>query len=196
MPTALAVGLLALAMPAQAHTTLLDSGPASGQEVNVGTELIALQFGEVIDPSGDLEVAVLDKDESPLEVSASQAGGDGSFVCTRVEPLEPGVHTVRYEVTSADGHVVRGNYQFSVAEGGEAADPLACEIDALPEPSEAKSLSDQDQSDFPEWALWTIGGVVVVTAALAVVAVMRSRRDEDEESDSDDNASGGTGPNA
>lgn len=179
VPALLATAVVGLSAPAWAHTVLVNAGPNAGDKVASGTDLVALQFGEELDASGTLEVAVLDSDESAVAVSDPQVlSTDGSIVCTRVSDLEPGVHTVRYEVTSADGHEVRGNYQFTVAEGADAPDALGCDVDALPEPTEEKSLSDQDQGDFPAWALWTIGGVVVVTAGLAAVAVARSRRDD------------------
>lgn len=181
LPVAAALTLVGLAAPAWSHTTLVNSGPAVREEVGADTEMIALKFGEEL---GDttLEVAVLDKDDEPVPVSDSQiAASDPSVVCTRVGALEPGVHTVRYEVTSADDHVVRGSYQFTVTEGGSTPETLGCDISALAEPDQEKALSDQDQSDFPAWAMWTIGGVAIATAGLAAVAVVRSRREEDDE---------------
>ncbi len=180
LPVAAALTLVGLAAPAWAHTTLVNSGPAVREEVGTDTNLIALKFGEEV--GGSLEVAVLDKDEKPVPVSDAQpAATDGSVVCARVAELEPGVHTVRYEVTSADEHVVRGSYQFTVKEGGSTPETLGCDVSALAEPTKEKALSDQDQSDFPAWAVWTIGGVAVVTAGLAAVAVVRSRREEDDD---------------
>lgn len=180
----LVAALALLASPASAHTTLVDAGPNSGDEVAPGGELVALKFGEELDTSGTLEVAVLDGDEEPVPVSDSQVSStDGSIVCTRTAALGAGVHTVRYEVTADDGHVVRGNYQFTVTDGADAADDLGCDVSALAEPTEEKSLSDQDQSDFPAWAMWTIGAVVVLTAGLAVAAVLRSRRDQEDDAD-------------
>lgn len=176
------IGVIGLATPASAHTTLVGAGPDQGDEVATGTNLIALQFGEVVQTGGTLDVAVLDSDDNPVPVSDSQVlSTDGSIVCTRVADLAPGVHTVRYEVTAADGHDVRGNYQFTVADGAAAAETLGCEVAPLDEPTQEKSLSDQEQGDFPAWAMWAIGAVVVVTAGLAVVAVLRSRREDDEE---------------
>lgn len=176
--------LVGLATPAMAHTTLIDAGPGKGDEVATGTNLIALKFGEVVQTGGTLDVAVLDSNEDPVAVSDSQVlSTDGSIVCTRVADLEPGVHTVRYEVTAADGHDVRGNYQFTVADGAAAAETLGCEVAPLDEPTQEKSLDDQDQGDFPAWAMWLIGAVVVVTAGLAVVAIVRSRRDLEDDLD-------------
>ena len=178
--------LLGLATPAMAHTTLIDAGPGKGDEVATGTNLIALKFGEAVQTGGTLDVAVLDPNEDPVAVSDSQVlSTDGSIVCTRVADLEPGVHTVRYEVTAADGHDVRGNYQFTVADGGDAAETLGCEVAPLDEPTQEKSLDNQDQGDFPAWGMWLIGGVVVLTAGLAVIAVVRSRRDEDDDTEND-----------
>ena len=181
----LLTGFALLASPASAHTTLVDAGPNSGDEIAPGAELVALKFGEEVDSSGTLEVAVLDADEEPVPVSDAQiSSADGSTVCTRTAALKTGVHTVRYEITAADGHVVRGNYQFTVADGAAEADDLGCDVSALPEPTEEKSLDDLDQGDFPAWAIWVIGAVVVVTAGLAVVAVLRSRRDQEDDDES------------
>ncbi|CAM3285927.1 copper resistance CopC family protein [Nocardioides dubius] len=168
---------------AWAHTTLLDGSPGPGDKVAPGAEVIALRFGEALDPSGKNEIALLDADDKGLPISAAKTATDASYLCARIDALEPGVHTIRYDVTSEDGHPVRGNYEFEVAEGGEQADPMACDVSTLDEPADAKSLSDQEQDDFPMWAVWLLAGVAVLAAALAAVAVVRSRREDDDEDD-------------
>lgn len=173
--------ILAGASSAWAHTTLLDGSPGPGDKVAPGAEVIALRFAEPVDPDGDNVIALLDADDKGLPISAAATATDASYLCARIDALEPGVHTIRYDVTSEDGHPVRGNYEFEVTEGGEQADPMACDVSALGEPADAESLSDQEQDDFPIWAVWLLAGVAVLAAALAAVAVVRSRRESDED---------------
>ncbi len=187
LATVVAVLFALVAAPAQAHTVLVDAAPGSGDEVAAGTELVALEFADPVAVDATHKIAVLDQDGNPLSVSPGQVGLDSNTVCARVEPLSPGVHTVRYEITAEDGHVLRNNYEFDVVEGGTPqTSALGCELEALGAPTEKTSLDDQEQDDFPAWAIWTLGGVAVLTAGLAVVAVVRSRRDEDDEEDEED----------
>ena len=103
---------LIIAPAAYAHTGLERGSPGPGDTVRPGGELIALTF-ERIDPKAPHEIALLDADEQAQPVGAALAV-DNTTVCARVDPLDVGIHAIAYSVTSADGHLVRGTYEFEV----------------------------------------------------------------------------------
>jgi len=106
------VGALAAPAAAHAHTELDFSLPTDGatvgeavSEITVGfTEAVTLVGPgfEVLDPQGNIVIpfAVTDDDKVfRLQLDPPLGGGDVG---------------VRYEVTSADGHVVTGSFSFTV----------------------------------------------------------------------------------
>jgi copper transport protein len=100
----LAAAWLVLACaPALAHANLVEASPPQGGEVSRPPERVELHFSEPVDAEFD-----------PVVVRG---------VLADVERLSKGSYTVKWRVTSIDGHVVEGRYDFAVLAAGEDRPP-------------------------------------------------------------------------
>jgi copper transport protein len=103
--------LLAGAAIAAAHTHLLKSVPADGQEVSTTPATVVLTFSE----AARLTAAWIQKDEGeraklgPLPESAT------TQVTLALPALTPGTYVVSWRAASADGHVMPGRIRFTVS---------------------------------------------------------------------------------
>lgn len=110
----LVAGLLgAGAMPALAHSFLLEATPSSKDHVATSPKTVRLRFGGGVEPAystiaiegaGGKVVAEggTGKPETPRELSLD------------APTLAPGRYLVKYRVLSTDGHIVEGKYEFTV----------------------------------------------------------------------------------
>src|SRR6184192_1023182 len=108
---------------ADAHSVLVSSTPAKDAAVVTSPAEAALVFNEPVE-NQFTELAVLGPDGT-----SHWEAGPASVVDARVSaPLRPlgpaGVYTIRYRVTSADGHPVSGSVSFRLTVAGpDAAAP-------------------------------------------------------------------------
>lgn len=113
---ALAVGVFAAVMmagSALAHSFLVEATPSSKDHVATSPKTIKLRFGGGVEPKYS---------KLTVENAEGKVLGEGS-IGTPEKPRElsmdspdlaPGKYVVRYRVLSIDGHVVEGNYEFTV----------------------------------------------------------------------------------
>jgi copper transport protein len=116
----LAAAWLVLACaPALAHANLVEASPPQGGEVSKPPERIELRFNEPVDAEFDPVVvraaggARVDTHEAHVDPE------DARVVLADLEKLPEGSYTVKWRVTSIDGHVVEGRYHFAVVAAGE-----------------------------------------------------------------------------
>ena len=115
------IGLLALAaLPAvvEAHAVLVRSAPQARASVRVPPRRARLWFSERLEPAYSTMSVWIDRtkvDAGNAEVSSE----DARQLSVALPPLDRGVYVVKYRVLSVDGHVVEGEYSFTVK--GEAA---------------------------------------------------------------------------
>jgi copper resistance protein C len=106
------LGLLFLSGPALAHSFLVDANPSSKDHV-AAPKSVRLKFGGGVEPAYSkltietpdgkvLAQGAVGKPESPRELTLD------------APELAPGRYIVRYRVLSTDGHIVEGNYDFTV----------------------------------------------------------------------------------
>jgi methionine-rich copper-binding protein CopC len=112
----LAGGFLAAALKAGsalAHSFLVEATPSSKDHVATSPKTIKLRFGGGVEPKYS---------KLTVENADGKVLGEGS-IGTPEKPRElsmdspeltPGKYVVRYRVLSVDGHVVEGNYEFTV----------------------------------------------------------------------------------
>ncbi len=203
---AVALALLAVGGPAQAHDTVVSSTPAAD---SILTELPAAFEIVTSDPlldvggqTGAFALQVLD--------AQGRYYGDGCVdiddaTMTTVAALgQPGSYTVRWQFVAADGHTVSGEYGFSWAPSASdapsisSAAPPVCGV-AAPSPSPSESAAPPASpapSTSPETAtpappsepstqtetlpvVLGIGGGVIGIAAIIIAAVLLTGRKRD-----------------
>jgi methionine-rich copper-binding protein CopC len=100
-----------MAQAAIAHTALSSSVPAKGAVVESPTAL-TLEFGaevklarvQIVPADGESLTLPLDRGAPPSK----------KMVVTVPKPLVPGKHTVKWRAVADDGHVMTGDFTFSV----------------------------------------------------------------------------------
>jgi methionine-rich copper-binding protein CopC len=97
--------------PAGAHTELVSSVPAQGDQVSQGLDRVELVFGEDLLAAG---AAIAVRGPAGEEVAVGAAGTSGSTAAARLTLSAPGSHTLTYRVVGADGHVISGSLGFTV----------------------------------------------------------------------------------
>jgi copper resistance protein C len=118
-----AAWLLLSCVPALAHARLVQEEPAGGATLAESPDRVELTFSEPVDA-----------EFSPLEVRNSEGErvdednaridpADARVLIVDLEELSEGSYTVEWRVTSIDGHVVEGRYEFVVTEAEEDQPP-------------------------------------------------------------------------
>ena len=111
---AAALGVLALAEPAAAHSLLLESVPAAGATLSSPPPELMLRFNNRIEKSlSRIRLVSGQGVEQPLTIVVG-AGAVDRLTAT-VPPLAPGRWRVQWQVLSTDGHVVSGRFDFTLA---------------------------------------------------------------------------------
>ena len=107
--------LFVTASPALAHAEVEDTNPVAGSVIQSSPRQIALTFDEGVFPSRDA-IRLYDDRLAPVPVGSTfHPGGVGKLVAANVPSrLRDGTFTVAWRVTSDDGHVVAGQFVFSV----------------------------------------------------------------------------------
>lgn len=106
------------------HAELISSTPAANTSLRDSPPVLTMTFTEAVDPVS-ASVQVLDALQQPVEgVGAVQVQAAGRIVAVSLPPLDPGVYTVSYRVTSAiDGHVGAGTWAFLIDPTGTLPPP-------------------------------------------------------------------------
>ena len=114
-----ATWLLLACAPALAHANLVGASPRPGGQVSKPPERVELRFSEPVDAEFD---PVVVRTVSGARVDAHNAHvdpEDARVVLADLERVPEGSYTVKWRVTSIDGHVVDGRYSFAVVAAGE-----------------------------------------------------------------------------
>jgi copper resistance protein C len=105
--------LAVAATPARAHSFLVEATPSSKDHVAASPKTIKLRFGGGVEPKYS---------KLTVEAADGKVLGEGSIgapdkpreLSMESPELAPGKYIVRYRVLSTDGHIVEGNYEFTV----------------------------------------------------------------------------------
>ena len=106
--------LLLACAPVLAHANLVEASPPQGGEVSKPPERVELHFNEPVDAEFDpLKVSDaqgdrVDKDDARIDPN------DARVLVEGLKYLPKGIYRVEWRVTSVDGHVVSGEYSFTV----------------------------------------------------------------------------------
>jgi copper transport protein len=110
-----AAALVALALPASAfaHANLLQRVPNFGARLASGPPAVSLRFDQGVDVFAD-SIQVRSSTGKLVTAGPSQAVEGKRVATVPVQRLPKGAYTVRWHVTSFEGHVVSGVYTFGV----------------------------------------------------------------------------------
>lgn len=113
-----ATGLLVLSLaslPASAHTELVSADPAVNSTLEILPSNIALTFAEELIVIGDAN-SISALDETGDEITSGKPEVSGAVVSINLDGSEvTGLVKVIYRAVAADGHVITGDYEFTVS---------------------------------------------------------------------------------
>ncbi len=113
-----ATGLLALvgftAAMTAVHLRLTASYPAADEVLAAAPDTVRLWFSEA--PERSLSAIGIEGALGDIEVGDVEATDDPKSIKAQVmDEVPPGDYRVRWRAAGNDGHIVRGDYQFTVA---------------------------------------------------------------------------------
>ncbi len=119
---AFAVALVgALASPAGAHATLLETTPTDDALLDTAPSEVTLTFDEPVEVSDDT-LQVLDADGERVDDGPATTRDGGAVVVVPIDGGGRGTYTVAWRVLSEDGHNLTGSFLFHVGDRTGAVD--------------------------------------------------------------------------
>lgn len=113
-----AAGLVATARPAWAHGHLVLSTPAAGAHLVSAPASLHLTFSEEPElPFTSVRLTSVAGTEMSLGPLAIVPNDKLTVMATVKSPLAAGAYTVHWQMGGADGHIMRGQFDFVVASG-------------------------------------------------------------------------------
>jgi copper transport protein len=103
-----------------AHAKLLRSLPADGEVLQQSPKAIELDFSGRLQRSGVNSVTVTDQNGNRVDKETIVISEDGRKMLCELEELSPGIFTVEWKGLSADEHVMKGRFTFTIAESSAA----------------------------------------------------------------------------
>lgn len=173
------------ALPASAHSELLDSTPGEGQVVRELPGQVELTFNQDIAPAfATVTAGPIGPDAEPtrLEVTVNGPLIRAVVPASLQSAAAAGEWQVSYRVTSADGHPISGRLRFVVRPSASQTteDPTASSTpgDQTPPHSEAaEPPSDRDDAGSPWISTLVVGAIALVgTAGVMILLGRRSER--------------------
>ena len=175
-----AASVLAFALPASAHDTLVSSTPTAGETLTTLPDAFSVTMNE--------DLLDLDEKGSGFGIDIMDANGKyyGDGCVTVAGPTmsadavlgKPGEYTFVWQVVSSDGHATSDEFTFTWAPSGDytavtgSASPGDC--NGTYEREDAAAHSEEAPNRSP-W-LWVGGGALVVILVVVVVLVMRRKK--------------------
>jgi len=95
-----------------AHAKLQKSEPAAGAALTQAPKQIQLWFNEKLDAS--LSRITMSGPSGKVELGPPHAMGDRSLMAAIGTKLADGAYTVSWQTAGDDGHVVKGDFKFTV----------------------------------------------------------------------------------
>jgi copper transport protein len=107
--------LVALALPtsALAHAVLLERVPTYGARIATAPRTVSLQFDQAVDAFAN-SIDVRSATGKVVTAGPTRTTDSGREVVVPLRKLPKGAYTVRWHVTSNEGHVISGVYTFGV----------------------------------------------------------------------------------
>lgn len=114
IPLYLGLFLSAAPISAFAHAKMVKSEPAKDSVIATAPQKVDVWFDDKVG-SEFKALAVIDSTGKRMDnKDVQQETFNEAHLYATLQPLPPGVYTVRYRVVSIDTHIVTGKFQFSV----------------------------------------------------------------------------------
>lgn len=182
MACAVLIGLILLlvdAIPVAAHAELVSSSPEAGSTVTGSPTEIVVVFDEAIEANSSIELL---GPSGALVATGDVDPADQTRMVIEPGTLAAGAYEVRWAAASADGHIERGTFAFTVFEPTPrptAAPTATARATPSPTVSPGPSPSLTPGSGTPSGAtadvLFPLLAVVIAVAALGAF-LLRNRR--------------------
>ena len=109
----LVAGVASWANPALAHAIIVSAVPSQGTTVSGPDVDLAFTFNVRIDPArSKLTLTAPDGQASDIAIITSDSP---AILAGHLAGLGPGAYSVRWQVLATDGHITRGDVNFTVA---------------------------------------------------------------------------------
>jgi copper transport protein len=137
-----------------AHTALVEMSPKSASQLEQSPEHVLLRFSQKLEAVSDRSFGVEDESGKSIELGEVEIGDNGKSVQIALPALAKGTYTVRYQVMSTDGHLVKGSYNFAVLNDPEMEpepDPVIPDTTPVipePEPNLEPEATDSMEEDY------------------------------------------------
>jgi copper resistance protein C len=173
--------LVLAAVPVLAHAELVSSDPAAGATTVTGSiDQIVAVFDEPLEDNSSM---LLNAPGGGRPASGGVDPADRTrMVIDLIKPLEPGAYEVRWVAASADGHVERGSFTFTVV--APTPSPTVApttEPSATPNPTVSPTVSPSPSGNGTRAGatadvIFPLLAAVIAIAALAAFILNRNRR--------------------
>ena len=110
------LGMLALPSRALSHDGVQRSVPAKDSHLSVAPRSLRLTFGSAPNLAF-VRVQLVGPNDGTVVLGPLTLDSVRTVVTDVIGPLSAGAYTVRWQVTGADGHPVRGEFKFMIAPG-------------------------------------------------------------------------------
>lgn len=173
--------LLSCMSNAFAHTHLESSIPHDGEVIQEELKQITLTFGTKIEQGSEFTLQTTDGTSIPVE---NITVADNQLVGDIANPLENGDYQVNWSIIGADGHVMEGDFSFTVdapvaeptEEQNTIEEPATEEVEpqTTVEENEAAPTVNEDNQAETEDDTSTSSNIVPIIIGLLVVIVIGS----------------------
>ena len=162
------VGAIFLALsvsPASAHTVLVNSIPQSESVINSLPQEVNITFAEdLIDIGNSNSITVLDS--AGEDMSQGQVTVAGPTLSKALIPSDKtGIYKVEYRAVAADGHVIEGEFNFSIDPSGVTTAEIKVDPVTSSSPDAENKIS-----------IYLIFGVIAIVGGLLILIFIWKRQ--------------------
>lgn len=129
-----------------AHAKLLRSHPANGEKLQEAPKAVVLTFSEQLQPTEINSIVVTDSNGRRVDKNVLLFSTGGKRMTAALEEIGAGIFTVEWKALSADDHLMKGKFTFTVAEKKTPENAATPQITATPTISENVPTISENQT--------------------------------------------------
>jgi copper transport protein len=167
------VTLVASAVPAAAHASLLGTEPADQAQLDVAPEQVTFRFNEPVTPDPD-GVRVVSADGGEVDEGLVGSGTAPEVTVALPDDLPDGAYAAAIAVISADGHRIRAAITFAVGD----ADAAGLDVGAVAGVGEGGSVGLDAAAAVGRAVLYAAALLAAGGVLFLVVVVRRDQADD------------------